>query len=162
MVWVDKQDQNNKWNHTLGFFQPLSHRKWSFKPSLGNVQTKLITRLWALRMPHQCGFYEDIPFEFYTIEREDSSHWIKEFQLHLLLATKYTTSIKNSQGPLHSRSIALDYYTRTFLREAAPGFVDVAEYSTLPIEWVGREWWSWWYQWSSATIKGEFTPSRAP
>lgn len=73
-----------------------------------------------------------VVFVFHTIEREDSSHWIKLFQLHLLLATKYITSIKHSQRPPNFRSIALDYYM--FLREAIIGFVDVAEYSALSIE----------------------------
>lgn len=77
-------------------------------------------------MPHQYRFYGDIPSELYAIETKDSFHWIRLFQLHLLLTKKYIASIKNSQRPLNFRSIALDYYM--FLRETITGCVDVTEY----------------------------------
>ena len=70
-------------------------------------------------------------------ERNDSSHCIKLFQLHLLIATKYITAIKNSQKPLNFKSIALDYYM--FLREGIINCVDVIEYSAFSKEGVGRE-----------------------
>lgn len=115
---------------------PLQKRS-SFKYPLGNEQAKPIPCLWVLHSPHQYKFYEDILFELYATKRKDSSHWIKLLQFHLLLATKYITSVKNSQRPLNSRAIALDYYM--FLRGAITGCVDVTEYSAFSKEEVGRE-----------------------
>ena len=103
------------------------------------MQAKPITCLWVSHWPHKYKFYEDTPFELKTreAERNDSSHCIKRFQLHLLLATKYITAIKNSQKPLNFKSIALDYYM--FLREGIINCVDVIEYSAFSEEGVGRE-----------------------
>lgn len=90
-------------------------------------------------------------------ERNYSSHCMKLFQLHLLLATKYITAIKNSQKPLNVKSIALDYYV--FLREGIINCVDVIEYSAFSKEGVGREYWWQWHQLLSTCDKDSLHPS---